>query len=154
MKELKVTRNWKKDTYTIGRFYVDEKYWCNTMEDRDRDLHCGMTEAQVKARKIYGITAIPRGQYTIEMTYSPKFASRAWGRKYNGLVPEIKNVKGFSGVRIHPLNTAEDSLGCIGLGENKVKGRIDNSTKWYYKLMDEVLMPAYRRGETVTLDIQ
>lgn len=154
MTELKVTRNWKKDAYTVGRFFVDGKYWCNTLEDKDRDLHSSMPISSIRAKKVYGETAIPRGQYQIELSYSQKFAPRTWAKKYGGLVPEIKNVKGYSGVRIHPLNTAKDSLGCIGLGENRTKGRIDNSTKWYYKLMDEILMPAYKAGETVTIDIQ
>ena len=35
----------------------------------------------------------------------------------------------------NPLNTAKDSLGCIGLGENKIKGQIINSTKYFHKLM-------------------
>lgn len=150
----KITRNWKKAGYTIGKFYVDGKYWCNTMEDRDRDLHAGMTEGMILARKVYGETAIPRGQYVLELTRSPKFAGRAWGAKYNGLVPEIVGVKGFVGCRVHPLNTAADSLGCIGLGENTVKGKITNSTAWYYKFMDQVMLPAQRRGEVVILDIQ
>lgn len=154
MTELKLTRNWKKDAYTVGRFFVDGKYWCNTLEDKDRDLYSAMPISKIKAKKVYGETAIPRGQYHIELSYSAKFASRVWGKKYNGLVPEIKNVPGFTAIRVHPLNTATDSLGCIGIGENRKKGRIENSTKWYYKLMDEILLPAYNNGEIVTIDIQ
>ena len=29
-------RKWKKDTYTIGQLYVDGKFFCNTVEDKDR----------------------------------------------------------------------------------------------------------------------
>lgn len=154
MPTLKITRNWKKPGYTIGKFYVDGKYWCNTLEDKDRDLHAGMSPSEITAKKVYGETAIPRGQYRVELTYSPKFASRSWGRKYNGLVPEIRNVKGFTGVRIHPLNTAADSLGCIGLGENTVKGMITSSTAWYCDFMNKVMLPAQKKGEIVILDIQ
>lgn len=53
------------------------------------------------------------------------------GSKNSGRVPRILNVKGFEGVLIHPGNTAEDTLGCVLLGENKVKGKVINSqTQW------------------------
>lgn len=150
---LRVNRRWKLSTYTISEFYVDGKRWCETLEDRDRDLFNAMPVAEISRKKVYGETAIPRGQYVVELSYSPKFASKEWGKKYKGLVPEVKNVKGFSGVRMHPGSTAKDTLGCVLLGENKVKGGIINSKKWYYKLMDEVLVPAYEKGERVVLEI-
>jgi len=37
-------------------------------------------------------------------------------------LPEILNVKGFTGIRIHSGNTAKDSLGCILVGKNTVVG--------------------------------
>ena len=49
--------------------------------------------------KIPGRTAIPAGKYQIEITESIRF---------NRLMPIIKDVPGFSGVRIHSGNTAED----------------------------------------------
>jgi hypothetical protein len=87
------------------------------------------------------------------MTYSPKFASRAWGRKYQGKVIQIMNVKGFSGVRIHPGNTAEESLGCIFPGRNLEKGKVLQSTAYYYKLLDNHILPALKRDEEVTITI-
>lgn len=153
MTTLKVNRRWKMNSYTISEFYVDGKRWCEALEDRDRDLYNAMSESAIKLKKVYGETAIPRGQYVIELSYSPKFANKVWGKRYKGLVPEVKNVKGFSGVRIHPGTTAKDTLGCVLLGENKVKGGIINSQKWYYKLMDEILIPAYEKGDRVVLEI-
>lgn len=150
---LRVERAWKKEKYTIGRLYVDGELWCNTLEDTDRGLHSGMSVVSIKARKVYGETAIPRGTYEVELTYSPKFAGKAWARKYGGMVPLVKGVKGFDGVRIHPGNRPGDTLGCILPGANTMVGCVTSSATWYYRLMDEVFVPEYKAGRTVTLDI-
>ena len=152
--KIVVDRKWKKDTYTIGRISIDGKPFADTVEDRDRGLSDSMSLAKIASLKVYGKTAIPTGTYELQMTSSPKFAKRAWAKKYNGKVIQIMNVKGFSGVRIHPLNSAEDSLGCIGVGKNTVKGMVTQSTVYYYKLVDEYIMPAIRRGEKITITIE
>jgi hypothetical protein len=151
--KLHIDRKWKKDTYTIGILYIDGVRFSETLEDNDRGLRDDMNESTIKAIKVYGKTAIPTGTYNIIMSESPKFADRVWGKKYNGKVLEIQNVKGFSGVRIHPLNTAADSLGCIGVGKNTQKGMITQSTNYYYKLLDNYIIPALTRGEQVKLTI-
>lgn len=151
---ITIERKWKKDTYTIGVMYIDGVRFSETMEDKDRGLKSMMSEAEIKSKKVYGKTAIPTGTYLIKMLYSPKFATRPWGKKYEGNVPQIMDVKGFSGVRIHPLNTAEDSLGCIGVGRNLEKGKILKSTEYYYKLLDNYILPALKRREIVKLFIK
>lgn len=151
--EILVIRKWKKSTYTIGKVYINGVAFSESMEDTDRGLTNLMSEQEIKNKKIYGQTAIPSGKYEIKLSYSPKFANRAWGKKYKGNVPEIKDVKGFSGVRIHPLNKPEDSLGCIGFGRNLKKGMIVNSTETYYKLMDNYILPAISRNERIELTI-
>lgn len=151
--ELLLDRKWKKDTYTIGVMYVNGERFSETIEDEDRGLKDSMPLSEIKAKKVYGKTAIPTGTYEIQMTYSPKFAGKPFGKKYGGKVPQIMNVKGYEGVRIHPFNTAEDSYGCIAVGKNTVKGMVTQSTAYYYKLMDNYIMPAIRKGEKVTLTI-
>ncbi len=146
-------RKWKKDTYTIGKLYIDGKEFSDTLEDKDRNLSDKMDEGTIKNIKIYGKTAIPSGTYTIKMTYSSKFASRVWGRKYQGKVPQIMDVKGFSGVRIHPGNIPEESLGCIFLGNNLEKGKVLQSTFYYYKFLDDHILPALKRGEDIRITI-
>ena len=139
MLKLTLKRAYRGAKYTVGKLYINGKYFCDTMEDVDRGLSDSMTEAEVAKKKVYGETAIPLGTYRIDMnTVSPKFKNRAWATPYGGKVPRLVNVKGFQGVLIHPLNTAADSLGCIGVGENKVKGKIINSTKWFHALMAEL----------------
>ena len=155
MAELKLllNRKYKKDTYTIGLLYVNGVFFSNTMEDKDRGLTFNMSPQEILSKKVYGETAIPKGKYRIEMTYSPKFASRPWCSKEVGKSPQIMNVPGFGGIRIHPLNTAVDSLGCIGVGDNKVKGKIINSTVRYRELLEKHILPALKRGDVVTIEI-
>ena len=102
-----VKRSFKGAEYTIGKMWIDESYFCDTLEDTVR-----------KGEKVYGKTAIPAGTYKVKKTFSPRFQK---------ILPEILNVPGFSGVRIHAGNTAEDTDGCILLGLNKVKGKVINS---------------------------
>ena len=113
-----IDRKWKKKDYTIGRVLIDGEFFCNSLEDTDRGLTQGMSVAGIKLRKIFGKTAIPTGTYRVEMTYSPK---------YQRMMPQILNVKGYEGVRIHSGNTAEDTLGCVLLGKNDRPGWISNS---------------------------
>ena len=115
-----------KDTYTIGKLYIDGVYFCDTVEDKDRGLDDSMEESVIKERKVYGETAIPLGTYKVEITYSPKFKKN---------LPLLYNVKGFEGIRIHSGNTAEDSLGCIIVGKNKKVGMVLDSRSTMTKLM-------------------
>ena len=152
--KLLVDRKWKENSYTIGKLYIDGQEFSDTLEDRDRGLSDSMSLNEISKKKVYGQTAIPTGTYEVQMTYSTKFANRTWGRKYNGKVPQLMSVKGYSGVRIHPLNTAKDTLGCIGVGKNTSKGMITGSTAYYYKLLDKYILPALNRKEKVTITIR
>ena len=150
-----VERAWKKDTYTIGKLIINGKRICETIEDKDRGLTDNMSVDEIKKKKVYGETAIPAGTYTISMNVvSPKFKSRAWAKKYGGIVPRILNVKGFDGVLLHPMNTAKDSYGCIGMGRNTAVGKVTNSTYWFYYIMDNYLIPAKNKKETIQLTIK
>ena len=116
--ELLLKRRYRNDKYTIGDLYIDGVWFSNVLEDTDRGLTDDMSEEEIKKIKVYGKTAIPTGRYKIEVTYSPKF------KRY---LPILLNVKGFSGIRVHSGNTHEDTLGCLLVGYNKVKGQVINS---------------------------
>lgn len=135
-----IERKWKKDTYTIGRVFIDGNFFANSMEDRDRGLIKNMPLVDIRRIKVYGETAIPTGKYKVTMTYSPK---------YKRVMPQIMNVKGFTGIRIHSGNTAADSLGCILLGKNDKVGWISNSRETCKKF-EELLNKA---GGTCDLEI-
>lgn len=125
--KLKLKRIAFKPTYTIGRLFVDGKYVCDTIEDRDRGLTDTMTLEEIMRLKKYGETAIPYGTYRVQITYSPKFKK---------MMPILIGVKGFEGVRIHSGNTAKDSLGCLLVGRNTKVGMVTESRKTYNMLYD------------------
>lgn len=118
--EAVLERAWKRDTYTIGRFYINGQRFCESIEDRDRGLTQDMDIKEIKRIKVFGQTAIPVGTYTVKMTHSPK---------YKRQMPEVLDVPGYSGIRIHSGNTADDTEGCIVLGRNTKVGMVTESRK-------------------------
>lgn len=129
MLHILITRNWRKPDYTVGRLYVNGTQLCNTMEDTDRRLFQGQPLSEILKIKVKGKTAIPTGTYRIRVTESPKFKRP---------LIEVVDVPGFSGIRIHALNSAEESEGCIGPGLNTAPGRVTDSRKYENILTDMV----------------
>lgn len=137
--KIKLVRIALKDTYTIGKLYVDGVYFCDTIEDKDRGLDDSMTVSEILKRKIKGQTAIPTGHYKIEITYSPK---------YKRMMPLILNVKGYSGIRIHSGNTAKDTEGCLIVGKNTKVGMVTDSRNTYQQLFGIL-----QNQKDITIDI-
>lgn len=106
-----------RPTYTIGKLYIDDAYFCDTLEDTVRDTNKS-GKFDNGEQKIKGKTAIPYGTYEIKWTYSPRF------KKYT---PQLMNVPSFEGIRVHAGNTSADTEGCLILGENKQVGKVLNS---------------------------
>ena len=133
----------KKAKYTIGKLYINDQYFCDTLEDTDRGLTQSMTEQQIGSKKVYGETAIPTGTYRIIISYSNKFKKQ---------MPLLLNVPGFAGIRIHSGNTEKDSLGCILVGKNKAVGKVLESRDTYSKLFS-ILQEANKK-ETIKITIK
>lgn len=147
-----VERIFTCSTYTIGKMYVNKTYVCDTIEDCDRGLDNSMDTSTIKSKKIYGETAIPTGTYEITMNVvSPKFKSKSWAKPFGGKLPRLLNVKGYEGVLIHVMNKASESLGCIGVGYNTVKGMVTNSTSAFNKLMNDYLL---KSSDKITITIK
>jgi hypothetical protein len=92
---------------TLGRLFVvgdDRPRWW-TIEDAVRP----------PGVKHKGQTAIQAGTYTCRLSMSPRLKR---------VTPELLDVPMFAGIRIHALNTPEESLGCIGPGLGRMKGKL------------------------------
>ena len=148
--EILLKRIAKKSKYTIGKMYIDGQYICDTLEDADRGLNQNMSLKEINNKKVYGETAIPTGTYKVDMnTVSPKFKSRLWAKPYGGKLPRLVLVPGYDGVLIHPGNKAEDTLGCILVGENKAIGQVLNSQVTFKKIMSILT-----KGTNITITIE
>lgn len=118
---LELKRIFKGKDYTIGRLFIDGKYFCDTLEDPVRQLDSADD-------KIYSKTAIPTGKYKISMSIvSPKYSIRKSYNWCGGRLPRLIDVPFFEGILIHSGNTPDHTAGCILVGENKIKGQVINS---------------------------
>lgn len=152
--EIKIKREQLEPTYTISKLFIDGQYFCDTVEDCDRGLTDNMSLEEIMHKKVYGETAIPKGTYKITLDIvSPKFKEKSWAKFCDGKLPRLLNVKGFEGVLIHVGNTPKDSLGCILVGKNTIKGQVTNSTETFKNLYNK-LLEGKGRGESLTIKIE
>lgn len=151
---ITIKRIFKGDKYTIGKLYVNGIYECDTLEDTDRGLTQDMPLSNIQSKKLYGETAIPTGTYKIDInTVSPKFKDRSWAKFCGGKLPRLIDVPGYSGVLIHVGNKPADTLGCILVGDNKIKGQVINSTSTFQELYS-LMLKAKVAGEEITITIE
>ena len=142
--KILVKRIAKRDTYTIGKMYLDSKYFCDTLEDTDRNLKQTDSLSSIKKVKVPNKTAIPTGTYEVTLDIvSPKFNSKLFYKEVcNGKLPRLLNVPGFDGILIHVGDGprgAELTAGCILVGKNLVKGQLSNGKEVFRALHKELL---------------
>ena len=131
--QIKVVRKEFTEKSTIGELFIDNNFFCYTLEDKVR----AETEA-----KVYGQTAIPKGKYEVIINYSNRFKQQ---------MPLLLNVKGFEGIRIHKGNTDVDTHGCLLLGKSKSKDFIGLSNLAYNEFM--MMLKKATKGEKITIEI-
>ena len=107
--EIKLIRESFGDTFTEGKLLIDDVFECYTVEDTDRKMEEDLT------KKVNGKTAIPRGRYEVVLSMSNRFKK---------VLPEVLNVPGFTGIRIHAGNSSIDTEGCVILGS--VNAKVDD----------------------------
>ncbi|MCK9445712.1 DUF5675 family protein [bacterium] len=112
MKEIILERIFNGSDYTIGKLYIDDKYFCDTLENviRNTDI-----------KEHYKSTAIPYGRYKIIMNLSKKFKK---------IIPQLIDVEGFNDIRIHSGNFSTDTESGILTGKNTQKAQLTNSNLW------------------------
>ena len=118
---------------TLGLlFRIDggKKTWlCHTLEDEYRTL------------KVSGETRIPAGKYRLGLRLTGSHHGR-YRRKFpdihNGMI-EILHVPGFTDILLHIGNRADDTAGCLLVGDTAEQnvtdeGRIGSSTSAYLRI--------------------
>lgn len=123
--------------------YINDSFFCATLEDVCRDLNRDGDLDDPGERKIHGQTAIPAGNYQLAITFSNRFQR---------LLPEVIRVKGFQGIRIHTGNTPEHTEGCllVGIYDPNVPDFVGNSRVIFSKLMSKLSIAA--KFEKITIE--
>jgi hypothetical protein len=126
---------------TIGALAIDGVFhsWC--VEDVIREV----PGQPVEQWKVPGKTAIPAGTYPVILTPSARF---------HRVLPLLVDVPGFSGVRIHPGNTAEDTEGCLLPGLTRYENTVGQSRAAFEALFDRLEKVITKYGEAITITIE
>lgn len=138
--KLTLKRIAKRNTYTIGRLYIDNVLFCDVLEDKDRGLRSDMPLSKIQQIKVKHETAIPTGTYKITLNViSPKFSQKQFYRDNanNGRLPRLLNVPGYDGVLIHVgdgQNGSRLTSGCILVGKNTIVGGLSDGKETFKKL--------------------
>jgi hypothetical protein len=123
---------------TVGKLSVNGAFFCFTLEDRVRE----------GAIKVEGTTAIPEGHYGVDLTFSPKFQK---------VMPLLRNVPRFEGVRIHTGNTSKDTDGCVLVGRHWGKlnsgSLVIDESRLAYEGLFKMLSEAKQKGEAIELEV-
>lgn len=125
--EMKLVREQFNDKRTLGKLYLNGAYFCDTLEDTNRDLNKNGT-FDGGEKKVYAETCIPFGQYKVIINQSPKFKR---------LMPRLLNVPHFDGILIHNGTTEKNSAGCILVG--KADGQRLKESKEVFNKLFEIL---------------
>lgn len=121
MTYLRVIREPSDGGATLGSLYLNDVWQCWTLEDVIREpvlSPASHMDAWVRSWKVPHDTAIPQGRYQVGLTLSQRFGV---------VLPELMNVPGFSGIRIHAGNTQADTEGCLLVGHSRGEHRIIDS---------------------------
>lgn len=100
MIDLVLTRVQLDPNVTIGELTIAGRHICWVCEDAVREV----PGEPVHMWKVKGATAIPYGRYLIKRTFSNRFQRT---------MPQLMDVPGFEGIRIHAGNTSVDTEGCL-----------------------------------------
>ncbi len=142
--EIKLIRKYYQAKYTIGRLYVNNRFFSDCLEPPSLHLTERTALGTILIAKYKGYRAIPTGRYRILITRS---------RRFGRWLPLLMNVKGFEGIRIHPGNKPEDTWGCILLGFNRRKGYVLDSTRCVLTLV-KMMTEAIAKGEKVFVEVR
>lgn len=124
-----------------GNLYINDKWFCNTIEDKVRS---GIG-AWLAKYKIYAKTAIPYGRYPVLVT---------WSERFKRMLTGVFNVPDFVGIRIHNGVNELSSAGCIivSFTDDDIHHRLINDKAAMNKLCD--IVEKAQKTEKVWLTIE
>jgi hypothetical protein len=137
---LTVLREPSENGATVGEMLLDGVHECFVLEDEVREVE----GVPVSKWKVPGNSAIPAGKYRVVLTHSNRFKK---------VLPELLNVPGFQGIRIHAGNDKDDTEGCLLVGQERGSETVTRSRDAMVELM-AALTGVIEQGESVWIEIK
>lgn len=134
---LRLVREPSIDGVTHGKLYINGAFECFSLEDQIRER----PGISVVVWKVPSETAIPAGTYRVEITKSARF---------HRLLPQVMDVPGFSGVRIHSGNAISNTEGCLLVGRTRAKGWVGDSRTAFERLYQRLALA----DDAITITIE
>lgn len=145
--EIRLDRFIHNHNDTVGRMFIDGKFYAYTLEDEHRDV------------KVKGETRIPAGTYEIKLRTEGGFHTRyltRFGADFHKGMLHLQNVPGFEFILIHTGNTERDTEGCILVGKEislHSKGDSIQQSTAAYKELYPVIRDELLKGNKVEIKI-
>lgn len=136
--KLVLIRDTFSDDTTLGKLYLNDEYFCETLEDA----------ARAYGVKIPAETAIPTGHYKVKISLSSRFK-----RKMPMIYTEdngyelINGGISFKGIRMHGGNTHKNTEGCVLVAYRRVNDKTIQGTA------EKDLTMKLMQFDRVTLDV-
>lgn len=129
---------------TLGLLFLQDKFFCYTLEDTYRNV------------KVKEKTRIPKGTYNVDFNRNETGLTLKYRKTRSWFVYHlhVQNVKGFQGIYIHSGSTHEHTEGCLlvasGIYSEDAKSSIFNSKVTFERLY-KTLKPKLDQGEKVRI---
>ncbi len=136
---LKLIRNTFTKETTIGDLYIDGKFFCHTLESRNKNLNQNDSLFKIKFANLFKSCAIPTGIYKIDLNVKINFGK---------LLPQILNVKGYKSVVIHRCCFISPPKGSISVGY-----KAGNNSLFISKTIEQDLIDLLLNDDIITLEI-
>lgn len=139
---LVLTRSPSVNNATVGTLYIDGGLACHTLEDQIREI----PGVPVADWKIPHVTAIPAGEYIVFLENSGKFGPDTL---------TLKDVPGFTYIRMHAGNSSTDTDGCILLGMRATEwSLVGGTSRPAVEMVKAEVRAAIDRGEVVHIEVR
>jgi hypothetical protein len=137
---------------TSGKLYIDGVFWLPLPESPNKagtytleDVVREVPGQPVESWKIKGQTAIPAGRYRVGYTFSQRF-------QHATLI--LLDVPGFTGIRFHGGNKAQDTEGCILCGNARTGPDSIAICKPAIALLESIVCPEIATGHEVWCTVE
>lgn len=141
--EIYVWRFARLEEYTIGRLYINGRYVCDTLEDKDYGFDGTTDKTLIRQTKKEhpSAVAIPYGRYQVDTNWARGFANtHKWylTAPLGARIPCLVGIPCYSGVLIHRGTNKDHTSGCILVGYNRIKGGLVNTDIAYIKVAQAI----------------